>query len=149
MSAIGMNAAGEAGAAEEGRAAEDRVRRRFRAADGPGGAPEDRLVTLLREEAPLLTDAEVRRRARLMAVDRRATPFEPRDVEAVATRNKHEFCGHTMTRGKAPGAAKRRAPDAPSHGADVALQQSAAPKSLQRGATRGKIKRAGARRKTA
>ena len=69
MSAIGMNAAGEAGAAEEGRAAEDRVRRRFRAADGPGGAPEDRLVTLLREEAPLLTDAEVRRRARLMAVD--------------------------------------------------------------------------------
>lgn len=87
--------------------------------------------------------------ARLMAVDRRATPFEPRGDDAHATRNKHEFCGHTMTRGKAPGAAKRRAPDAPSHGADVALQQSAAAESLQRGATRGKIKRAGARRKTA
>lgn len=45
------------------------VRRRFRSGGGPTGAPLERLATLLREEAPLLDDEEVRQRAESMAVE--------------------------------------------------------------------------------
>lgn len=57
------------GTFDGGEALDAVVRRRFRAAGGPQGAPVERLAELLREEAPLLDDREVHRRAEAMAVD--------------------------------------------------------------------------------
>lgn len=48
---------------------DEAVRRRFRAGGGPVGSPVERLMRIVREEAPLLTDSEVERRARALAVE--------------------------------------------------------------------------------
>ena len=48
---------------------DERVGQRFRDESGRGVDPEHRLVELVRQEAPLLSDEHVRRRARRLAID--------------------------------------------------------------------------------
>jgi len=79
----------------------------------------------------------------LLAVDRRATPFQTRPENA------NEFSDHAMTgqKTKAPKADAGPVSGAPSHGAVVALQQSAATTIVPRHASVGKRKIAAASRR--
>jgi transposase len=79
----------------------------------------------------------------LLAIDKSAHPFEQRDAGAG---RKNEFSSRMMNETKKPKAANRRASGPSSHGADVALQQSAANKILHRPAAAGKLKQAVCRR---
>jgi transposase len=82
----------------------------------------------------------------LLAVDRRAAPFEERPA---ADEKKDEFSNHAIGRKKprAPKTGARLASGARSHGADVALQQSAATAIVQRRAGAGKPNRTPDRRR--
>jgi transposase len=84
----------------------------------------------------------------LMAVDKRATPFEPQPAPEEI---ENEFSNHAMglKKPRAPKTDAGPASGARSHGADVALQQSAATAMVQRRAGAGKSKQqAGRPRRT-
>lgn len=79
----------------------------------------------------------------LLAVDKRGRPFE-------AAKTNHEFSDHAIgvKKPRAPRTNARPAPGARSHGADVALQQSAAPRMMRKSGLAGKPKRGGRRPST-
>lgn len=95
--------------------------------------------------------------ALLLAVDKRRRPYEERRADGQPNESKNEFSNHAIEaadaavgaeamnamdakKTRAPQAAGRRARSARSHGAGVALQQSAATESLQRPRDGGKLK---------